>query len=318
MKPSPRISVIMSAYNRDDYLKEAVDSILDQTFSDFEFIIINDGSSDGTHDILKNYKDSRLRIFEQQNMGLTKSLNKGITFSNGEYIARQDADDVSLSERFEKQVRFLDERSDIALLGTAAIRINHNGKELDIVRYPEDDGTIRNRLLEFNPFWHTSVMMRKKCLDETGIYREISDSVDDYDLWLRISEKYKLANLSEPLVKYRLEINSITVTNIEEQLMKRDFVRALALERKEKGTDEEIFRNYKKNGNILKETGQNNYALEIEKILRGWIHKSMSVGDYQTANMLSKKLLKNNPLKLKSYKMYLSSLRKIVMAGGLK
>ena len=119
MKNDPKISVVMAVYNGEKYLREAIDSILNQTFKDFEFIIVNDGSTDRTREILESFIDPRIVLIHQEHMGLTKSLNRGIALAKGKYIARQDADDISMAERLEKQFNFLESHENVALLGTA-------------------------------------------------------------------------------------------------------------------------------------------------------------------------------------------------------
>ncbi len=129
MSENPKVSVIMSVYNGDKYLREAIESILNQTFTDFEFIIVNDGSTDNSLEIIESYDDERIKtINNKKNIGLTKSLNKALKFAKGKYIARQDADDVSLPNRFEKQVEYLDSHPEVALVGTSVYLIDENGK----------------------------------------------------------------------------------------------------------------------------------------------------------------------------------------------
>lgn len=133
---SPKVSVVMSVYNGEKYLPETIDSILNQTFKDFEFIIINDGSTDKTAKILTSYDDPRIRIFNQENMGLTKSLNRAISLAKGEYIARMDADDISYPERLKKQVDYLNKNPDIGLVGSKYIRIDKRGRKIDEINVP--------------------------------------------------------------------------------------------------------------------------------------------------------------------------------------
>lgn len=315
---SPKVSVVMSVCNGEKYLREAIDSILDQTFTDFEFIIINDGSTDGTREILESYSDSRIFLLHQKNVGLTKSLNKGLKMVRGEYIARQDADDISFPNRLERQIAFLDKNPEIAMVGSACVRINHDGKYIDLIKYPTDNESIKTALLKFNPFWHTSILIRKRCLDKVGYYREFFKFTQDYDLWLRISEKYKVANIAEPLVKYRFELNSITVNKLEEQLLMRDLARKMALERKEKGTDRFLVKSYEDQIKLSSIADRNNYQKEVETILRNWIKKLTDIGETKTAQSLAIKLVKNNPKKIKSYNIYLKSLRNYIMGTLLK
>jgi glycosyltransferase involved in cell wall biosynthesis len=207
----PRVSVVMSVYNAERYVEEAIESILGQTFRDFEFIIVDDGSTDTTSEILHNFDDERIMLVENDgNIGLTRSLNKGLQMARGKYIARMDADDISLYERLEKQVQFLDTHPDVGLVGSAVIYIDPDGKELGVQRVCTEN--IHQALLNVEfCWWHSATAFRSECLESVGPYREGFRYAQDYDLWLRIAEKYDVASLSEPLVKLRLHPESISV-----------------------------------------------------------------------------------------------------------
>lgn len=210
---NPKISVIMSVYNGARYLKEAVDSILNQTFTDFEFLIVNDCSNDNSPQILKEYaeKDNRIKIITNEfNLGLTKNLNKMIRQVKGEYIARFDCDDVSLPTRFEKQVKFLNENPKVALVSSWSSLMDDNGKIFGTVKYPINNIELKKVLIRYNPFFHPAVMMRKSALDNVGFYNESWRFAQDYELWLRIARKYEIANIPEILLNYRETSCSIT------------------------------------------------------------------------------------------------------------
>ena len=219
MFEKPKVSVVMSVYNGEDYLSSAIDSIINQTLTDFEFVIINDGSIDGTPEILNEYKkkEPRIRVFHQENMGLVKSLNKAISLSKGAYIARQDPDDISLPERFEKQVKFLDQNPDIALVGTVFQVNDENDDAVGGTKIPLSDEQIRTHLISSNCFGHGTVMIRKSCLEETGAYDESFKYAQDYDLWLRLSERFKVSNLNETLYIWRRRNDAASVRNKYEQ-----------------------------------------------------------------------------------------------------
>ncbi len=211
---TPQVSIVMSVYNGERYLQEAIDSVLNQTFTDFEFIIVNDGSTDTTWDILTSYDDPRIRLVRnQENIGLTKSLNKGLALAQGEYIARQDADDISLPERLERQVEFLDHNRYVGLVSSSFIEINEQGEEIRSRSLPVDNDTIQQSLLCYNCFCHGAVVLRKECLEKVGSYREGFASAQDYDLWLRIAEHFNVANIGEPLYKWRVHSRSISVVH---------------------------------------------------------------------------------------------------------
>jgi glycosyltransferase involved in cell wall biosynthesis len=232
-KEEVKVSVIMSVFNGEKHLREAIESILNQTFSDFEFIIINDGSTDRTQDIAEGFRqlDNRIRLINQSNMGLTKSLNKAIRLARGEFIARMDADDIALPERFEKQVDFLEKHSDVALLGTAYYEIDEKGEVIGEKIFPERDEEIRKIILKCNPFFHASVMVRREVFEIVGLYDESIPFAQDYDFWLRIAGKYKVANLPEPLMKRRYTPVNISIAQENEQLKWALEVRKRALRR---------------------------------------------------------------------------------------
>lgn len=213
-----KVSVIMSVYNGERFLHEAMESILNQTFKEFEFIIINDGSTDRTGDILESYADERMVIINQDKIGLTKALNRGLSFARGEYIARMDADDVSLTERLERQVAFLDENTDVALVGCNFYEIDESG---DIIARKEvtlENEEIKWRLLFHNCFGHSTTVFRKECLSVVDGYDEGIIYSQDYDLWLRISQHYNVGNLGEFLHKWRRnKSDGISVVKTQEQ-----------------------------------------------------------------------------------------------------
>lgn len=204
MEQAPLVSVIMPVYNGEKYLQEAIDSILNQTFGDFEFIIINDGSTDKTLEIIKSYSDPRIRVISQENKGIIHSLNKGISESRGKYIARMDADDISLPDRFKRQSDFLEANPEIGLLGTTfAIQIDKKIKCIAAVLLQDSD--LRRQLLYKCPFGHGTVMFRKNL--ETGLnglwYSPSEKHVEDYELWSRIALITKVANLPGVLYIWR-------------------------------------------------------------------------------------------------------------------
>ncbi len=211
MTGSPRVSVLMSVYNGARYLQEAVDSILGQTFDDFEFIIVDDGSTDATPAILDSYTDARIvRLRNEANIGLTRSLNKGLAVARGEYVARQDADDVSLPERLQKQIEFLDVHTEIAALGTAYIEVPIDGRPERLIVMPHTAESICEHLFYSHCFCHGSVVLRHTCIVAIGGYDESYRVAQDRDLWLRLAERFSLGNLVEPLYRLHVSANSIT------------------------------------------------------------------------------------------------------------
>jgi len=205
---SPKVTVLMSVYNGEKYLKEAVESILNQTFRDFEFIIINDGSTDSTPAILAHYQqlDDRICVYHQKNQGLIASLNRGCQLAQGKYIARMDADDVSLPERLARQVDYMEAHPEIGVLGTWIGPIDENSKPLRTWHppTPTSPGLVRWSLLFWNCVAHPSVVMRRDVIEPLGFYRREAIHTEDYDLWARAWFTTQIANIPEILVRYRV------------------------------------------------------------------------------------------------------------------
>lgn len=214
----PRVSVLMSVYNGTPYLRNSVQSILDQTFQDFEFVIINDGSTDGTQKILETFADSRIQTVMQSNTGLTKALNRGLKLCRGEFIARMDADDISMPERLERQLVFLNKNPGVGMVGTAYHEIDDKGEVLLKKPCLLEDNQLRKILIKHNPFCHTSVMIRRSILKKIGPYDESFSYAQDYELWFRIARHYKLANLPQFLIKKRIRDDNISFTFESKQL----------------------------------------------------------------------------------------------------
>jgi hypothetical protein len=210
----PKVTVLMAVYNGERYLREAVESVLCQTFQDFQFLIINDGSTDNTRDLILSSDDARIVLADNKhNIGQTRSLNRGLKLAAGQLIARQDADDISAPERLAKQVAFLDRHPEVALLGTWYKEIDVQGTVIGKRKLSCDTTDIRWCLLFFCPFVHSSVMLRKSVVSEQiGSYNEPLACSQDYELWHRIARRFPVANLSEPLVRLRTTPWSMTTT----------------------------------------------------------------------------------------------------------
>jgi len=199
----PAVSVVMTVYNGEPWVGEAVDSILAQTFEDFELVVVDDGSTDGTPDTLRRRAGPRLHVIRQRQTGQTPALNVALRQARGPLIARMDADDVALPERLARQVAFFATNPSVGLLGTGSHEISPEGKILSTDVPPVDDRAIRRELIRRNPFVHSAVMFRRAALDAAGPYDEGFVVAQDYDLWLRMSRVTTLANLPEPLVLRR-------------------------------------------------------------------------------------------------------------------
>jgi len=208
----PTVSVVMSVFNAQNYLADAIESILNQTYKDFEFIIINDGSTDKSLKIIEDYakKDDRIIFISRENRGLIESLNEGIRISKGKYIARMDADDISLSQRFEKQIGFMENNPDVGILGSSVITFGKDLKER-VWRLETRNDVLKAELLFSSCFAHPTVLIRKNLIEEYDLYYS-HDFIhaEDFELWTRSAEYCKFANLKEPLLKYRILSNSVS------------------------------------------------------------------------------------------------------------
>ncbi len=206
---APSVSVILPVYNGVEYLSESIESILGQTFSDFELIIIDDGSTDNPSAIIESFCDHRIRLYAHENEGLAWTLNRGVALARGSYIARQDQDDISLSTRLEKQVDFLQANPEVGMVGTWAGIWSGSKPGKRAHRHPKDNQLLQFELLFDNPFVHSSMMLRRSVFDCVGLYTTDKERQppEDYELWSRVARKFNVANLPEALVVYR-EVSS--------------------------------------------------------------------------------------------------------------
>jgi len=214
------ISVLMPVYNGESHLKEAIDSILNQTFTDFEFLIINDGSTDSSEDIILSYNDERIRyVINETNLGIVKTLNRGLDLAKHKYIARMDADDISVAHRFAKQVEFMEANSDIAASGSNIIKFFND----DINNTKTTKARLLNNELKlatifYTAFWHPTMILRTQVLKEYNLrYRSEYKYAQDKALWIDISLHGSIANLKEPLLYYRVHENQVSTKYFAEQ-----------------------------------------------------------------------------------------------------
>ncbi len=207
----PALSVVMSVFNGSDFLNESIQSILSQTFEDFEFIIVNDGSVDNSKEIIDAFarRDTRIKVIEQANMGLPASLNRAIGEANSNLIARMDSDDISLSNRFERQLEVI-KNSRYDLVGTGIFKIDQFGSVERKCFFPEKHEEIAHELPMRNCISHPSVIFSRKIFGEAGGYDVRYKNSQDYDLWLRMLGKGLMCNIKEPLLKYRRHSNRIS------------------------------------------------------------------------------------------------------------
>lgn len=213
----PLVSILLPVYNCETYIGEAIESLLSQTYRNFELIIIDDGSTDCTAAILNKYSDPRIRPYQQPNKGLAFALNRAVQLAEGEYIARQDADDRSLPQRVERQVAFLEANPAVGVVGTWAEIWKEGKRTKRIHKHPANNAVLKFNLLFDNYFVHSSVMIRKTVFDKVGLYStEKERQPEDYELWSRIvrDEGFKVANIPEVLLIYREVASSICRTGI--------------------------------------------------------------------------------------------------------
>jgi len=213
MKKAPTISVLMPIYNCEKYLGEAINSVLEQTYKDFEFIIVNDGSTDGTSKILSIYakSDSRIKIVDQINSGIVVALNRGLSEAKGDWVFRMDGDDVALPTRFEAQVAAIKNNPSLVLLGGWCQMINQDGIPLKIHKYRQKHHELVHCLESSKAFFpHASACFPRKTVLEIGAYRERFRHSEDTDLWLRLSEIGEIACINEVVLKLRKHPDNIS------------------------------------------------------------------------------------------------------------
>lgn len=219
----PKVSVVMPAYNAEKYIREAVDSILNQTFTDFEFIIINDGSTDRTKEIILEYDDPRIVLLEnEKNRGIVATLNKGLDAAKGEYIARMDADDIAVPERLTIQVEYMDKHPEIGVLGTGLKKFGDGIKDGKRI-FSQNPDKLKAELLFATNIAHPTVVMRKAVLDAFHICYELEYAgAEDFLMWWKLSQKTQIATLPDILLNYRIHKSQITHDKGEKHKMLMD------------------------------------------------------------------------------------------------
>jgi glycosyltransferase involved in cell wall biosynthesis len=297
------LSVLMPVYNGEKYLKEAVDSILSQTFCDYEFIIINDGSTDNSEDILTRIarRDKRVQIISRGNTGYSAALNEGLAKSRGKYIARMDADDLSLPERFLRQVDFLDNHLEYVAVGSRVMLVDPEGLPIKtfskLVNHDDIDTAHLNK--EGGAICHPAVMFRRDAVEKIGGYRTHLEPAEDIDLFLRLAEIGLIANLPEVLLNYRMHAKSVGHTRKEKQVENRNIAVAEAYRRR--GLSNPVL-------SCAKLTTQHT----IGELHQKWAWWALSEGNLITARKHAMLAIKRNPKSLNSWKAFACSLREQV------
>lgn len=220
MNDEPLISVVLPVYNAEKYVREAVESVLAQTFSNFELIVINDGSTDRSGSILRDLAavDRRVVLVDRPNGGLVSALNEGIKLARAGLIARMDADDIVMPDRFAEQYRRMSDAPELGAIGSFILIVDADGAIIRQGDYPVSEGDVGSFLEVGCPFAHPTVMMRKEAVVAAGGYRKAFSHAEDYDLWLRIHELgYALGNIPKPLLKYRVHDTNVSLVHREQQ-----------------------------------------------------------------------------------------------------
>lgn len=288
----------MVVCNVEHFLPEAIESILGQTFRDFEFIIVDFGSTDRSKAICARYAaaDHRIKFRTIRNCSLTEARNAVCGLARGRYIAITDADDVSLPDRLASEVEFMETHPQIALLGGAAKWIDAKGRSLWVYDFPLDDKEIKAAIQTQNPFCHSAILMRTEAFQHVLGYRTVFTQSHDYDLWLRISEQFQCANLPQVVVKYRLHPRQISLTRRRQQTLCRLAAEASALSRKTVQPDalemsNEINPALLASMGITEAMQQDRVAVEQE----WWIGTISRAGEYRLARKASVGILKSSP-----------------------
>ncbi|MFH2013666.1 MAG: glycosyltransferase family 2 protein [Patescibacteria group bacterium] len=303
----PKISVIMSAYNAEKDIRKSIDSILNQTFKDFELIIINDGSTDSTKNIVENYTDSRIKIINHDiNQGIYSARSDGLRVAQGEFIAILDSDDISIKNRLEEQLNFMIKHLDIAVVGSWIETMDVKSGKIDILKCDCDPTMIKWMQILKNQIFNSSSFFRKKIIDKIGHYRKEYEYAEDYDLWSRISKKYKMENIPKTLIQYKIRSKSVSRALKTSKLQKRHILEIIfnninyyiKLERR----DFKIFAGILKEGKIPNFRNLIKVKSFYRKLFKAYIEKEKLSNndikkifkDYKkNSNSISKSYLKN-------------------------
>jgi glycosyltransferase involved in cell wall biosynthesis len=287
----------MAVCNVDRFLAESIESILGQTFRNFEFIIVDFGSTDKSKAIAMSYaaKDSRIRFREIPNCVLPAARNAGCSFAEGRYIAVMDADDVCLPDRLRLEVEFMEQHAEVGLLGSAVTWVDSNNRAFGQHAHPSGDQDIRLALADHCTFWHPTVLIRKEAFTSAGGYRTAFVAGHDYDLELRISERYKCANLGQVLLRYRIHTGQISVQRRKQQTLGILATQTSAAMR-QKG-QHDVFNSVEViTSDLLAQLGidESIYERTLIAEARRWICNMVSVGETSFALETAVELLKGN------------------------
>lgn len=268
---SPAVSVLLPVYNAAPYLEAALRSLSAQTFTDFEIIAIDDGSTDASASILAAFaaREPRLRVYSQPNQGIIAALNRAASLASAPLLARMDADDISYPNRFARQVEFLAAHPKVAVVGAATRSIDSNGRPISAYTYPASHANIQAVLKYQSCLAHPAVMLRAETLQAVGGYRPAFVHAEDYDLWLRISEIAELSNLPEVLLEYRVHSAGVSHQNVQAQALATLAAKASAAARRA-GHSDPFIAGQPVSIETLRQIGVSEAAIQQELAVKFW------------------------------------------------
>jgi hypothetical protein len=307
------VSVVMSVFNGERFLCGAVESILGQSFRDFEFVIIDDGSTDRSRSILDSFQnaDVRVKIHHREHRGLIESLNQGCRLAQGKYIARMDADDIASEDRLMSQVDFMEAHPQVGVLGAAVEWINATGKSLVIQRRPTGDADIKAALRDrCCVLWHPTVLFRKEVFAWAGGYRSVAVDAEDYDLWLRAADHFQFANLEQVVLKYRIHPSQVSMRKTAQQTLCMLAVQASAAVRST-GHPDPLDGVPEITSSVLAALGIDEIAQRNAVVADGyaWIRHMIAAGDYSAALAAALQIIESDLSHVESWRvsnLYLS------------
>ncbi|HEY2586755.1 MAG TPA: glycosyltransferase family A protein [Tepidisphaeraceae bacterium] len=296
---APRVSVVIPAYNAQRYLFEAMESVLTQTYRNFEVIVVDDGSTDRTPQIIDSLAahDRRVRRLTIPHGGIVKGLNAGVQAARGEYIARTDADDLCVPDRFERQVRYLDDHPDCVLVGSKVTLVDPYNSTLWDVEVKADHDGIEGELLNGNGWAviHPSAMLRKSAVMEAGGYRPEYEWVEDLDLFLRMAQFGRLANLQDSMLRYRQHYGSVNRNKLDTQIQRTGKAVAEAYQRRGRTAPAEF-------------TPKVGTTMSRQEQTRAWCLQALFTRNYFAARRHALAIIRAEPLRVDSWKMMLHAL----------
>ena len=283
---NPLVSVAMVVCNVDRFLAESIESILKQTYREFEFIIVDFGSTDNSKSIASSYavRDSRVKVHEIPHCGLAEARNASCSFAQGKYIAVMDADDVALPNRLSAEVDFMEKHPDVGVVGGATEWIDATGKGWGVHDCPTEDREIKSALPVYHPFFHPTLLIRKQAFDHVGRYRSAFAPAEDYDLTMRISEHYNCANLKQVVLQYRIHTYQLSLQKRQQQTFGKLGAQVSALSRA-KGNPDPLNEATEITGAVLAQLGVT-YAKQQQELAldrQQWIRNRCAVGEHTLA-----------------------------------